>query len=272
MAKAVLPAQAPPNGPPIDVVCRHEQHPVFTCPNVPDATIWRYLNFTKLVSLIDTRRLFFARVDTFEDSFEGSISAATQMARRKGYGDLDEEDRDERLRTLQQMTESAPSWMYANCWNLSEVESAALWGLYVQAEGGVAIRSTYQRLVTAIDSAVGDAGDPQCPFWVGKVAYIDYDCDLIPDDNTFYPFVHKRRSFEFESELRAMTWHQNWQGESDPNSTGLRVSVDLDELIEAIYVSPAAPTWFASLVRSVVSRYGCVAPVHQSTMSGEPIY
>ncbi|HEY3491435.1 MAG TPA: hypothetical protein VGK43_00685, partial [Solirubrobacterales bacterium] len=51
-----------PDSPPRDVVCRHEPHEVFVPPENPDATIWRYLDFTKLISLIDTGRLFFARV------------------------------------------------------------------------------------------------------------------------------------------------------------------------------------------------------------------
>ncbi|HEX6753704.1 MAG TPA: hypothetical protein VF093_09000 [Solirubrobacterales bacterium] len=260
------------DGPAIDVRCQHEEHPVFDPPDDYEATIWRYLDFTKLVSLIDTQRLYFARVDTFDDSFEGSVSAATRAARREWFPDLDPEGRDERLKDLQRISESAPSWMYASCWNLSEMESAALWGLYVRSGEGVAIRSTYWRLVDSIDTRGNDVADPLAPFWAGKVAYVDYDEDLIPDENALSPFVHKRRSFEFEREVRAMTWAKSPQLREAPSPIGLRVAVDLGRLIAAIHVSPTAPAWFASLVRSVVSHYGCDAPVRQSSLSGTPLY
>lgn len=272
MASTDSPPQAAADSPAIDVVCRHEHHNVFVPPTTDEATIWRYLDFTKLVSLIDSQRLFFPRVDTFDDAFEGSISAATRAAREKFWSGLEQEQRDARLRDMQRMTESSPSWMYASCWNLSEVESAALWGLYVQPASGVAIRSTYRRLIQSITSPGPDRTGAPCPLWVGKVSYIDYDSDPIPGGNTLYPFVHKRRSFEFESELRAMTWSRSPEAKIESSPLGLRVAVDLNELISAIHVSPTAPEWFASLVRSVVDQYGCVAPVHQSALSGQPIY
>jgi hypothetical protein len=34
--------------------------------------IWRYMDFTKFVSLLDRSALFFARADKFKDQFEGS--------------------------------------------------------------------------------------------------------------------------------------------------------------------------------------------------------
>jgi len=259
-------------GPPREVFCHYEPHGVFVPPEDPNATIWRYLDFTKLVSLITTRQLFFSRVDTFDDPFEGSISEATRIARREGYSELDEDKREEMLGHLRRHTETAPTRMYANCWNLSEVESAALWGLYVQPADGVAIRSTYSRLIASVQAGPPTPDRPVAPLWVGKVAYIDYTDDFIPDDNSLYPFVHKRKSFEFENELRAMTWNQSWKGLEKVSPIGLRVPVDLTRLVEAIYVAPTAPQWFASLVQSVVAHYGCPAPVYQSTLGDRPRY
>jgi hypothetical protein len=260
---------------PVDAVCLYQPHPVFSPPEDENATIWRYLDFTKLVSLLDTKQLYFARVDTFDDAFEGSISAATREYRRQAYADpkLSEDENEERIRYLTDHTRSAPSWMYANCWSLSEVESAALWGLYVQADSGVAVRSTYRQLIDSFISPDLERNGPNvAPLLVGKVAYVDYDEFVIPDDNSFYPFVHKRKSFEFESELRAMTWHMPSRISNEPNPIGLRVNVDLATLFNAIHVSPSAPPWFAALVQSVVDRYNFSAPVVQSRLSGEPLY
>ena len=38
-----------------------------------NTTIWRYMDFTKFVSLLDKKKLFLCRADKLEDSFEGSL-------------------------------------------------------------------------------------------------------------------------------------------------------------------------------------------------------
>jgi hypothetical protein len=43
-----------------------------------DARIWRYIDISKLVSLLTTNALFFARADRFTDTWEGSVRQMTQ--------------------------------------------------------------------------------------------------------------------------------------------------------------------------------------------------
>ncbi len=47
-----------------------EEHPCFNTPS-DDTKIWRYMDFTKFVNLLDTKSLFFVRSDKFDDPFEG---------------------------------------------------------------------------------------------------------------------------------------------------------------------------------------------------------
>ena len=49
-------------------------HPCFTVPDDPNASVWRYLDFTKFVDMLERRQLFFARADKLGDPFEGSTS------------------------------------------------------------------------------------------------------------------------------------------------------------------------------------------------------
>jgi hypothetical protein len=48
--------------------------------------------------------------------------------------------------------------------------------------------------------------------------------------------------------------------------------VDLGELIEGIFVSPAAKPWFLELVRKVLRRYGLALPVRQFDLAAEPLF
>ena len=118
--------------------------------------------------------------------------------------------------------------------------------------------------------------------FLGAVRYTDYEEGLIPEENMLFPFVHKRRSFEFESELRALIVRFPIPtGPGDKSApvdfeeaapSGCSVAVDLSRLIAAIHVSPAAPVWFARLVESVAARYRCEAPVRQSGLNADPIF
>jgi len=64
------------------------------CPNLEkpkneNATIWRYMDFTKFVSLLDRRELFFSRTDRLGDPFEGSCPRKNLVARAEIYGSMD---------------------------------------------------------------------------------------------------------------------------------------------------------------------------------------
>jgi hypothetical protein len=49
------------------------EYPLFEQPP-DDSKLWRYMDVSKLVSLLDTSALFFARADKFSDAWEGSVS------------------------------------------------------------------------------------------------------------------------------------------------------------------------------------------------------
>src|SRR4051794_11742273 len=57
----------------------YEHHPSFERPE-PDERIWRYLDFAKLVDLLDRRALHFARADTMLDPWEGALSPSMEDA------------------------------------------------------------------------------------------------------------------------------------------------------------------------------------------------
>jgi hypothetical protein len=267
----------------VKVGVEHSEREPFIAPGNPYATIWRYLDFTKFVALLDTRELFFAPVTAFEDQFEGSYSSLNIDSREDFWARNVGGSNPERMAASHaELARELPHWVFASCWSLSESESAAFWGLYAPVSGGVAVRSTVQSLIECFDSPESTDG-PLDPLYVGKVDYLDYNKDLIPEHDLLYPFVHKRRSFEFESELRAVITHFPEGEDADGGVTaeelqeatapdGLTVAVDIQRLIEAVHISPTAPPWFFQLVSSVVERYECFTKVIQSSLSEEPLF
>jgi hypothetical protein len=165
---------------------------------------------------------------------------------------------------------------YVNCWTLGNIESVAMWRLYTGDENGIAIESSFRRLRTSF------AREP-LPIWAGRVRYVDYDADLIPEESAFDPFAHKRRAFTYEREVRAVTstifdpvqtsvdpqTHTAWNPPSPP---GIHVEVDLANLIRRVRVSPVSAGWFVDLVEELATKYGLAVPVLQSELEGEPVY
>lgn len=246
----------------------YKESPVFEKPENENATIWRYMDFTKFVSLLDKSAPFFTRADRLGDPFEGSYSKANVVRRPEVYkGKIPEGT----LITLSQFHRILIRHTVINCWHLSEYESAAMWKLYLKSDEGIAVRSTFRRLK---DCFKGD----KFHIYIGKVKYIDYDKDWLPEGNALYPFVHKRKSFEHEQELRAVIQQFRYTKNGEINwdrplfDDGVYVQVDLDLLIDKIYLAPTAPKWLPELVKSVTKRYKLDKEVVQSTLDDVPVY
>lgn len=234
-------------------------------PPTANCTLWRYMDFTKLLSLLESEELFFTRADRFEDPYEGTWSKAgvALMRQQRQATDIPIAATEQILRLLNKMRQN----MFISCWNIGEHESAAMWKLYLQSPEGVAIRTDHNALCAALETS---------PLLVRttKVNYIDYETTPIPFNNLFFPFVHKRLSFAHENELRAIIWAEESinQPQLGSNSEFATIKVVPQELVKAVYVSPTAPKWFGNLVQSLLARYGLRCPVVHSTLYERPIY
>ncbi|VVN76631.1 hypothetical protein PS833_00778 [Pseudomonas fluorescens] len=270
-----------------------EKHPLFQLPQNRQVKIWRFMDFTKFVALLESRNLFFSRADLLGDPFEGSISVKAHELRKAearrigrefqgidtavvtlaGFGDRlwDSLDAD----TYMQRWTS--EWMSISCWHMNEVESAAMWQLYASSGNGVAIQSTYQRLREALPDDV----------YIGEVKYICYKNDNLDLSNSFSPFMSKRESFSHERELRAIHSSPPSHKRVNPSTgqeerfsahdvrnseAGKSFRVDLNQLVERVHISPLVQHWYADLVRSVAQKYGLHAEIKQSDLDEKPIF
>lgn len=232
----------------------YEEHP--NCQPPPDdAVLWRYMDFTKFVSLLESQALFFCRADLLGDPFEGAISPVTPPAFPQNFkaGPVAVHRID--LRQIARM-------MYVNCWHGGEFESEAMWRLYAREHDGIAIKTMFRRLR---DALVGDES-----VLVSRIQYRDYRTDNIPFGNGLLPYLHKRISFRHEQEVRALTLSAS--GKDRPSPSGLYHKVDLEKLVEEIVVAPFAKSWFVDLVRSLAGRYGLGDRVRMSELSDTPTF
>jgi hypothetical protein len=253
----------------------HEPHDPFLDRPSGDASLWRYLDFAKFVDMLDRETLFFARADTMIDPWEGGIGELGLEAHLAHYRELLTSplpdgyehvrwDEDELRSSYIAELELARRRTYLSCWHMAEYESAAMWSVYAGQDRGIAVRSTFERLEACLHL------EPEYSMYAGRVEYIDYTIESPPHGNRFFPFLFKRRSFDYERELRAVARVLR-PGQEDGPAEGVHVRADVRELMTRVYVSPDAPEWLVDLVERTVARYGYSVPVEQSDLLTGPL-
>ena len=258
-------------------------HP-YTIP-LPKTKLWRYMDLSKFLSLLEYKSLYFTRLDHFSDSFEGALGyKKNESVWKKMQLDLrskwiraeykslnknlsDDEVTDLANESLEEYRKNIKEWRmhnYVSCWHQSDSESEAMWRLYTRQ--GIAILTTFERLYQAFDS------DSSKQF--GMVKYINYDeYNKVDSQRSFHSFDapwYKRESFSHEKEFRVII---NDISKVGPPDWEKKVKVDLNVLIQTIYISPEADRWFFELVRDIVrNRYGLRLDIRQSEINDLPFY
>ncbi len=246
---------------------------------IPDneSKLWRYMDFTKYVSLLSTSALYFARADTFSDNYEGAVGLKKNKSKwddqlisffkrsikylPEGIISKDSEDEIEKkahklLQDFEAHSKDRRRHTFINCWHENEHESEAMWRLYSSFhDNAVAVRTSYKNLYLALGRDLS--------ICIGRVEYINLKKHFV---NVHNPFWRKRKSFEHEKEVRIMV-HDH---KSD--SKGKVLPCDLSLLIEDVFVSPSAPQWFIDVVNDVNHKYGLNVAVSPSELNEEPFF
>jgi len=257
------------------------ENPHISKPDDENIKIWRYLDIPKFLSIIDRRALFFSRAAFLNDPFEGSIpQSKDQINLNKHFGRVSD--------VMYSDNGTAHDWYsdhylfrntaYVCCFHMNPIESTALWSIYAQDNKGVAIQSTFNRLCNCFHV------DHENNENIGVVNYINYSTDSSETIDVLkwatLPLFHKRKNFEHERELRAIIpfppsvfpkGGELTKEILDSFPKGLSIPVDLDILIEKIYIAPSTPPWIMDLLNSILKKYYVNKDVLPSALDQCPI-
>lgn len=250
----------------------------------PDTKLWRYMSFAKFVELLRTKNLSLPSAMMFEDPYEGACGKAKNTDLLVEYLSDIVDDRMHEKRDLQiehdavkkiisqahkyynDLGASNKYFTFISCWHENETESEAMWKLYTQKQPeGVAIQTTFGALKQAIN-------DPDVQ--IGRVSYVDYDETFFTSDSYFW---YKRKSFEHEREVRAMViadddLRKKMVEDYKRGTIVVNLPVDLEVLIQNVYVSPYADVWFRDLVADELKQCNLEKQVLYSSLNQQPIY
>jgi hypothetical protein len=275
----------------------HKSHPAFRAPPDTNGKIWQYMELAEFVSMLNRKALFFVKASKLRDPYEGIIPQYSNMIRskreneeQKQYFQSVYESSNDGVNRKMAQTMAEQFQMYRqlvliNPWHYNEYESAAMWSLYSHENAGIAVQSTTRRLSECFKDNNEDI------IWIGKVQYLDFSEDWMNEwKNFFQAFVTKRKSFEYEKEIRAVTClpddnvsrhllvntateesnaFSSRERTVDPKELtdkGKYVSADLHMLVEKVYVAPYAEPWFEEVVESLLSKYDLDSVVIKSDL------
>jgi hypothetical protein len=233
------------------------------------ALLWRYQDLPRYLDLLLKQQLFFSRADRFEDPFEGkyTVDAKEELIKEQvkelGDGEADETVVQKAKQKAEKLTEehiARRTFVTINSWHWNDVENYAMWKIYAKGTYGLAIQTTCERLKHCFDKA-------KQPVFIGKV---DYDnCNVFPVNGSLKPFLHKRKMYAYENEVRCcyvMPENNSFNWQAQDMNDGVFINVDLDTLIERIYISPYSPKWINDIVTGINEKFNIHKEIVHSTV------
>lgn len=128
----------------------------------------------------------------WDDFYLSYARAAIIIAPDNCWHEIEKEELEKNAKSIVEQISHRRKGIFINCWYHSEYESEAMWKIYAaDVKNAIAIQTTYGEL----KQQIGECAT------IKPVRYVDYSNQFIgPNEGYWY----KRRSFEYEKEVRAV--------------------------------------------------------------------
>lgn len=201
----------------------YKEHNTFQINRTKGLPLWRYVDFWKFLDLINNSKLFFSTVELMGDQNEGRIPdfIYEEIKKQNPHNPQNADAYKEFTEILYRKK------ILISSWSANESESFAMWKMYAKEKLGIGIKTSLENLKLAFKNVEKD-------IYIGEVNYFDENFPKYDISNTFFTFLNKHKYYEFENEVRCVTV----QNSKETNYK--LIDVDLNELIQEIYISPAA--------------------------------
>lgn len=253
-----------------------DHHPFITMPGESDR-LWRYMSFARYMLLLNTSKLWFSRVDKFDDPFEGAVTPFNAIIRDNQMSGSEILSHPGIQGHFDWFHEGRRRMHYANCWHMSNIESNAMWEKYPSTEtvAVVSDRSGFREgLLTERE------------IFLGRMEYKNYlpdTTDSVNDSNGFGPIFTKRNNFEYEKEVRAVlldasdmasTTHDSvtFPKLLKDNPDGIEIEVNLEKLIKEVRIHPKGGSHLLQTVEASTKSQGFGFRILDSEMNAKPIF
>lgn len=193
---------------------------------IQNVDIWRYMDLWKFLKIVNSSSLFFAPIDMLGDNNEGKMP--DQVFQFMKEHDKRNNRNDNFVEVYRDFMEQySKNKTLISSWTAADNESFALWKMYAKDKLGVAIRTSFEGLKNCFHKTDEE-------IFIGQVEYFDKKNPAY-NFGKFPTVLNKHIYYNFEREVRCL----NVLGD-DEEKAPKNIPVDLNILIEEIYLSPSA--------------------------------
>lgn len=232
---------------------KYENHESVETPH-GNTKIWRYLSLDKFLDLLVSSELYLSNISKLTDQYEATIPKTNKLKEktRLASDGLKGRDLEEEMAAYRYGWESLRELSFVNCWSINRDESYALWKIYLGgSDSGVAIQTTVSDLKKAVRSKNNES--PTEPLYIGKVRY---GKSIHPEQmHRFTLICNKMPYYRYEDELRLFVVDFPPSEGGDGITSPRRIPVDIEKLVQNIYISPFSKGFFESVVKDIIGKY-----------------
>ncbi len=220
-----------------------------------DQVLWRYMDLSKFISMLETNALWLARADTFRDKHEGRFPDVMKKIIDKAYEKFDDDEK-----SIVKDTNDFQDYLIKNsfisCWHKNLDENMVMWEIYGKDCNAVAVQTTVESLIENIDTSSVKGTS----LLLKNVIYQNASdiTEVLPYTECFF---RKRPHFTFEKEVRICLDTYSHLKPLKSTVYGHNISVHINGLIEKILIHPDSSKWFMDVVNSITNKYEIHAKV-----------
>jgi hypothetical protein len=225
-----------------------EDHPLATAPP-DDAVLWRYLSLTRFIGLLERRKLWFSRMDEFEDPMEGTFTDSELKYLERLPVVPSPRGPESIGKSYLQLIEMTRTSSYVSCWREGPYESMAMWGIYGKGDVTVAIKSNVEKLKNAFATYEREV-------YLSRVEYMPWADTASWPNNSIAHCFRKDESYSFETEVRAVISCVAEDPRINSARRGLELDFEPSSLIAEVVIGPREQAETVKLVETVLERHG----------------
>ena len=234
--------------------------------------LWRYMDFTKFVSLLESQSLYFCRADLLKslDPYEGCLSIVEKQICNDPLLLNSYKDPTTGEEGYIGYINNHARFIFASCWHNFDYENYLMWKTYGLNNSSIAIKISLGDLIDSFNNTLDIT-----PY---NIKYIDYEKKFFPisisigtGNSAIDYYTRKAKYFESEKELRLIyeitpenfeskkekrkiEYHKN-NPEKEGWIDGVFIPINLETLLKEIYICPSGDKWFEKLVENVINTY-----------------
>ena len=239
--------------------------------------LWKYVDLHRFIYLLAEKKLFFTRLDKFDDPYEG---IKTEYLRRDAKFAKIEKGGHPRemgaknksqLRNFKKLheyvkaqeTRDSQKCQFVNCWFACDRESMAMWNIYSNRDS-VAIRIDFELAKNVLTASFNKfhSGNHRMSIIGDEITYLrlnPFD-EKLPLQNLEYSALKKDYAYQYEKEYRFLII----LAENEDDISFLETPVELNELKITVISHPNMEDWKFKNLEKLIALYGLKAALEKS--------